>query len=606
MKKSRMKMCTLILIASFVAETCAIGGHAQTMMSNVSTVAEVGFETEMYSVENTSDVTGTGDDTTTGGDTTTGDDTTTGGDTTTGDDTTTGGDMTTGDDTTTGGDMTTGDDTTTGGDTTTGDDTTTGETEASKETFEEKYVENVKATVVAYQKVKLTWDEIDEADGYLIRRRVGNGSFEELTEIKSGEYLDATASEKEYNFYRIYPYFVVDGEKVVGTSNVYVYAKAYVGPVRNLKAASVDKNAVRLSWSSVDRAVGYVIYRRNEEGVFEYLYMVKDTTYVDKKANDMEYNFYRVFPYYYSEAGNMIFGPTDTYVYAKGVLPAVTGLKAQTKNLNRVALSWEKVSGAEGYAVCRRNSEGKFEYIGKTTQLKYEDTVAVKEEYNFYRVYPYYMKEDTMVLGVSNTYVYAKGRLTQGWHWINGYKRYIDEDGEIMDDVTALVKGPYMIKVYKSSNYVIVYARDEKGTYCLPVKAMIASCGNSTPVGSYSAKGKWKWLRMVDDTYGQWSTQIVGDFLFHSVPYASKKENSLFVEKYNALGETKSLGCVRLQAGEAKWIYDNWSSVNKIIITTSETAGPIAKPVIAKLPKWHTWDPTDVYAHYLCVENGCH
>ena len=109
---------------------------------------------------------------------------------------------------------------------------------------------------------------------------------------------------------------------------------------------------------------------------------------------------------------------------------------------------------------------------------------------------------------------------------------------------------------------------------------------------------------MVDDTWGQYCTQITGDFLFHSVPYAYRSVDSLFVDKYNALGETKSLGCVRLQAVNAKWLYDNWSSVYLIEITTKETGGPLAKPVIDPIPEGHTWDPTDVRAQYLC--DGCH
>ena len=197
-------------------------------------------------------------------------------------------------------------------------------------------------------------------------------------------------------------------------------------------------------------------------------------------------------------------------------------------------------------------------------------------------------------------------KTTNKWIRLDGYKRYIDAEGNLATDVSNLVTGPYYIKVYKSANYVIVYAKSETGNYDIPVKAMLASCGNSTPTGTFTPKLKWEWLRMVDYSWGQYCTQITGDFLFHSVPYAKKAVDSLFVEKYNALGQTKSLGCVRLQVENAKWLFDNWSSVYRIQITTSESGGPIEKPVIEHIPEGHTWDPTDLRTRDLCQKNGCH
>ena len=66
---------------------------------------------------------------------------------------------------------------------------------------------------------------------------------------------------------------------------------------------------------------------------------------------------------------------------------------------------------------------------------------------------------------------------------------------------------------------------------------------------------------MMGPSWGQWVTQIKGDYLFHSVYYNSKNNNNnLSVKAYNKLGTACSHGCVRLKAGDAKWIYDNVSS----------------------------------------------
>ena len=226
----------------------------------------------------------------------------------------------------------------------------------------------------------------------------------------------------------------------------------------------------------------------------------------------------------------------------------------------------------------------------------------------------YYDDNGIMVKGSrkidGNTYYFddATGEMvTNGWRYVWGYKRYFTADGIMDDDVTRLVTGPYYIKVYKPANYVIVFARSSSGEYDIPVKAMICSCGNPTPTGTYYTPNKFRWLTMVGGSKAQWCTQILGDYLFHSVPYRIADPTTLYVDlMYNWLGTTQSLGCIRLQAGDAKWIYDNCDLGTRVYISPTETTGPIDKPAFEPLPSWHTWDPTDPTTQYLCKQYGCH
>lgn len=475
-------------------------------------------------------------------------------------------------------------------------------------------VGNLKAVACAQGQIRLKWDEVEGADGYLIYRQIGNGKFEYRYMVSRTEYTDKTASETEYNFYRVYPYVMVGENRVVGPSDTYVYATAVLPrtltAVTNLKAAAVGKGSVNLKWDAVEGADNYLIYRQIGDGSFEYLYMVSKTEYTDKTASEDEYNYYRVYPTYVNNFVR-ITGPSDAYVYAKGSLPvyleAVKNLSANTAGKSHVYIRWDAVEGAEGYLIYRSIGGGKFEYLYMKTTTDYSDLHPSEDEYNYYRVYPYYTYEGRRIVGPSDTYVYAKGRFDQGWHWIGGYKRYVKEDGEIDNDVSRLVSGPYLIKVYKWGNYLIVFAKDENGEYKVPVKAMITSCGENTPTGTYYSPNKFRWLTMVGGSKAQWCTQISGDYLFHSVPYRIEDPTTLYVDSmYNYLGTTQSLGCIRLQAGEAKWIYDNCELGTEIYITPYEDSGPIPKPDFQPIPSWHTWDPTDPTTRYLCEENGCH
>ena len=204
----------------------------------------------------------------------------------------------------------------------------------------------------------------------------------------------------------------------------------------------------------------------------------------------------------------------------------------------------------------------------------------------------------------------AKGGAREvGWEYVDGYKLYFNYDGQLVQDVEYLVgkQDSYFIKVYKPANYVIIFAKDGNNGYTIPVKAMICSCGNPTPTGDYYTPNKFRWLTMVGGSKAQWCTQILGDYLFHSVPYRIQDNSTLYTDlMYNLLGTTQSLGCIRLRAGDAKWIYDNCSLGTHVNIDPNATSGPFDKPAFEPLPSWHTWDPTDPTASYLCAQHGCH
>ena len=270
-------------------------------------------------------------------------------------------------------------------------------------------VGSLKAKALGSKKVQLTWEGVEGAEGYVIRRRIGDGEFEIIDSVDETTYIDETASDEAYNFYRVYAFTVVDGEKELGLSDTYVYAKCGLPAVKNLKAASVRKNQVSLTWTKVADAEGYMIYRKIGNGSFEYVDSTLAASYNDVSASETEYNFYRVYPYYVSN-GNPIRGLSDAYVYAKGMKPlkSVQNLSATSQTKGTVRLKWKGVADADGYVIYRQVGDGGFAYLDKVTGQEYVDTKASEIAYNFYRVYPYYMSEGVMVKGPSDKYVYAK------------------------------------------------------------------------------------------------------------------------------------------------------------------------------------------------------
>lgn len=161
---------------------------------------------------------------------------------------------------------------------------------------------------------------------------------------------------------------------------------------------------------------------------------------------------------------------------------------------------------------------------------------------------------------------------------------------------------PYAIKVNRAMNTVTIYEMDDDGRYTVPIKAMICSTartGYITPLGSYRlAEFRSPWRLMVDGTYGQYATCFKGNYLFHSICYADDSHDAMLREAYNKLGEAASMGCVRLETADAKWIYDNCPAGTPVTIYDDFTSpGPLGKPerTVDEISEDEHcgWDPTD-------------
>ena len=131
---------------------------------------------------------------------------------------------------------------------------------------------------------------------------------------------------------------------------------------------------------------------------------------------------------------------------------------------------------------------------------------------------------------------------------------------------------------------------------------MVCSTGRATPKsGTYSLKStKHRWGALFGGVWGQYTTQIVGNILFHSVPYLSANSGNLEYWEYDKLGTTASAGCVRLRVCDAKWIYECMPAGTPVEFYSDSNPGPLGKPGAQKISgneACRGWDPTDPSAN---------
>ncbi len=194
------------------------------------------------------------------------------------------------------------------------------------------------------------------------------------------------------------------------------------------------------------------------------------------------------------------------------------------------------------------------------------------------------------------------GAMLTGWQQANQKWYYFYDSGEMaynttIDGYVLEISGAWTpsgertetvaIWVNKQMNCVTIYADNSA------IKSMVCSTGPVTPIGTYSIGQKYRWHALIHNSYGQYCSRIVGQILFHSVPYNSTNIYDLQGAEYNKLGTSASAGCIRLSVEDAKWIYDNCPSGTTVTIYNSDNAGALGKPSSITIPDGQTWDPTD-------------
>ena len=115
------------------------------------------------------------------------------------------------------------------------------------------------------------------------------------------------------------------------------------------------------------------------------------------------------------------------------------------------------------------------------------------------------------------------------------------------------------------------------------VRQMICSSGrnNATPLGHFTlstrkSTDRKPWYHISSKWYVRYATRIQGPFLFHSLPYLKMDESTIDLEQLAKIGSPASAGCVRLYAGDAKWISDHCADGTPVYIYSD---GEINEPL---------------------------
>lgn len=181
-----------------------------------------------------------------------------------------------------------------------------------------------------------------------------------------------------------------------------------------------------------------------------------------------------------------------------------------------------------------------------------------------------------------------------GWTYIDGFRRYIDDNGNVMNDVSSIFN-PYNKRItvdcYRGITTIYGY-NSETGSYDTPIKAFYCSVGrpgHETPSGNYQIYRKYssKIMNGVNNSYHVWAPYIScfnGTIYFHGVASIDVTPDQIAQSAWEALGSPASSGCVRLAGIEAKWLYENCPVGT--VVTVGSYNSPMPCPMTAIRYGW--------------------
>lgn len=246
------------------------------------------------------------------------------------------------------------------------------------------------AKVTGFDRVSLSWKEVDGAEGYRVyRKNPGDTGWKLIKTVSATNYVDTTAKSGNTYIYTIRGCYTENGELVCTSYDAKGLTVNVTEPTVTLSAAKSNGiESIQVSWKKMDRVTGYRVYRKKPgETGWTYLLDTHSTTYVDTNVQDGTLYMYTVRAYLKKD-GNLRWSFYDKNgVRATAKLPEQVKLNGATAGFSSATISWSQVVGADQYRVYRKfPGETAWKHIATVKSTSYQDNVLTEGKTYLYTV----------------------------------------------------------------------------------------------------------------------------------------------------------------------------------------------------------------------------
>lgn len=207
--------------------------------------------------------------------------------------------------------------------------------------------------------IRLNWNAVVDADGYEVAVATSeNGDYSLIDTTSALMYEMDNALTGTVYYFKVRAYYIFDGDKIYGAwSNIRSGTSGLNVPQISSIVQS-GSGRLTINWLQVDDAEGYSIYMsENEEGSYEPINSVDAASY-EKMSLTIGQTYYFKIRAYYTIDDRKVFSDYSTVQSAKAGIASTTIQDIGYVNGRGIRIVWNKVDGATGYRIFRKDGEG--------------------------------------------------------------------------------------------------------------------------------------------------------------------------------------------------------------------------------------------------------
>ena len=214
-------------------------------------------------------------------------------------------------------------------------------------------VTGLKSKTLSNSEIQLSWSKVSGASGYSVYMRK-NGKYNKLGDCKGTSYTVKNLPNATRENFKVRAYKTIKGKKVYGEYSANWNTATNPQACKGLKKTSANSDSIKLSWTKIG-CTNYRVYQL-KNGEWKEVGKTAGTSYTVKNLTaESEYKF-KIRACKVDDKNANHYGKYSNIIVAKTNDKKVTGLKAKTISNSKIKLSWNSVSGADGYSVGMRKN----------------------------------------------------------------------------------------------------------------------------------------------------------------------------------------------------------------------------------------------------------
>ena len=173
-----------------------------------------------------------------------------------------------------------------------------------------------------YNSIKFVWGKLEGVDGYYVyRSKSAVGNFTLIGSTKNNYYIDDTVDFAVPYYYKVRSFKDVSGTELLSDYSPYRTIATTVKKPANVAAVKSASKQITLSWSEVNGAEGYVIYRKTgKDGKYAKVKTINSgdiTSFVNGKRTKDKYYYYKIKAFRKTDAGKYVYSAYSKEVKRK-------------------------------------------------------------------------------------------------------------------------------------------------------------------------------------------------------------------------------------------------------------------------------------------------